>query len=122
HGFELKIGLFAFVVEVLVTWTSAVVERLNRYTSGLKSGFPAPVKFGVPAKFLVDINAIILPSSLMDASRLSSATNGGTVALPGDGARLAVVLVILAKVPAVRSIGPTLAPLVRFNVSSGTVN
>src|SRR5262245_49315664 len=81
----------------------------------------------------VEVNAITLPLSLMVASRLSSAMKGGKQAdapevqllmvnpdrmPPGDGARLAGVLVMRVNVPVVRSLNPTSAPLERFAISA----
>src|SRR5947207_11023751 len=88
-GSELKIGLLREVVVVLVNCVNADVPRLNRNTSG----FPSAL---LPVRFRVETKAMILPLSLIVASRLSSAMNGANgapllAAPPGEGARLAGV-------------------------------
>src|SRR6185295_3430400 len=112
-GLSLKIGLLSELVVVLVACTSDEVSRLKTKISGLKSALRV-----VPAKLRVDEKAITFPSSLMTASRLSSATYGATLADPGDGARLAGVLVICANVPVLKSANGISAPVVRSAVSA----
>ena len=77
--------------------------------------------FPLATRLRVETKAIVLPSSLIEASRLSSATNGAMNAPPGEGTRLAVVLVICLNVPEVKSVSGNSAPLVRLTVSV-TVN
>ena len=104
---------------VFVTWVNFAVMRLKINISGL--GFE-PVSTFPPATISrVEVNAMIFPSSLICASRLSSAMKGATLAEPGDGARLAGVLVIRVNVPALKSANGTSAPLESVAVSA-TVN
>ena len=64
--------------------------------------FPMPPK-QEEQRLRVETNATIFPSSLIVASRLSSATTGDLVVDPAIGAMLAGVSVMRLKVPVVKS-------------------
>src|SRR5437763_609083 len=99
EGSELKIGLLspAGVAGVVVFVTCVNAPPLNRKISG----FPSAL---LPVRLRVETKAIVFPLSLIVASRLSSAMYGenGAPLLavpPGEGARLAGVVVIRVNVP-----------------------
>src|ERR1044072_2420760 len=109
---------------------------MNTSGLGTLAGTPSASTLPPETTSRVEMNAMMLPSSLMVASRLSSATKGGQhtplpevqVAIvnpgkmpPGEGARLAGVLVIRVNVPPVKSAGVTSAPVGGAAVSA-TVN
>src|ERR1700730_1985406 len=97
---------------VLVNCEYTADKRLKKNISGLPSVLP------LPTRFLVETKAIMFPSSLIVALRLSSATNGSTVLLPGVGAILAGVLVICVNTPVSKAKGGKSAPVVKS--TSGT--
>src|SRR5215831_19302961 len=78
-GFELKIGLLNDFVTVFVTCVNVDVFRLNTKTSGFPclSGAVGSRLPTAGTRSRVEIKAMMPPSSLIVASRLSSAINGG---------------------------------------------
>src|SRR6266404_7441369 len=97
---------------------NADVVRLKKKSSGFMLS-PALPTAGTRSR--VEIKAIVFPSSLIDASRLSSAKKGAKVVEPADGTRLAGVLVIWVKVPAAKYCRGKSAKVVRStSVTLGT--
>ena len=87
----------------------------HKKSSGLKSAFPITLP-EVGTRSRVEINAIVVPSSLIVASRLSSTTSGGfRLTIIG---RLGVVLVTCRNTPVVKSVSGISSPLVRSKTSS----
>src|SRR5919202_556448 len=93
EGFSLKANCpVVFVNCVIVPVSGEAVFLLKMKISGLKSAF-APVRLRVETK------ATRAALSLVEASRLSKATKGALVVVPGVGTRLAGVLVICVNSP-----------------------